>query len=143
MTMMHMLSVSKTMILFSTILTFGSYMCILDAFIVVGIFMGGLEIILRLTLELLVILIICEFNIVLMTDDNKFMTHYDAYIVIILSPIARLLFNCFPYAFYCIHHVNSIMIFTTLFISLMLIISIENICMKKFYGKLFIYLKLI
>lgn len=137
-----MLNISKTIILLSMMITFGSFMHILDGIIASGTIMPNLDAIIRILMEFLIICNICEFNIILMTNNNEFLDDYDNIIVSIGSIILRFFYGIFPIGFYCIRYVNSILIFLSLFVLLMLVIHIENICMKKIYKSLFIYLYL-
>lgn len=139
----NMLNTSKTLILLSMMITFGSFMHILDAMIATGHIINNVENFLRTFIEFLIICNICEFNIVLLTNNNKFMNEYDGFIVSIGSFILRLFYNLVPHAFYCVKFVNSVIIFLSLFMLMILVIHIENICMKKIYRSMLIYLKLI
>lgn len=141
--MKNMLNTSKTLILLSMMITFGSFMHILDAMIATGHIIDNMEKFLRTIIEFLLICNICEFNIVLLTNNNKFMNEYDGLIVSIGSFILRMFYNLMPPAFYCVKYVNSVIIFLSLFMLMILVIDIENICMKKIYRSMMIYLKLI
>jgi hypothetical protein len=148
-----MLNISKKMLLLNTILTFGSGLYILhncvdpDTFMInpdMYMFIHNLDIsIMRLITEFFIITVISEHNIILITNDNIILTDNENIISITCSIIFRLFCKYFPYDFQCIHYINGLIIFTSLFISMMLVIEVENINMKKIYNPMLIYLKLI
>lgn len=126
-----MIYACKSMILLSMTLTFGSLMFNCDMIIVGDSIRVHLDEIMLSLLELIIISLIVDFNIRILTDDTYCLSDIDCIISSMCGIFIRIVYHRFPYVYYCLHHVQCSIIYCSLLISLIIIISVYEICTKK------------